>query len=311
MREPKPKIHFMALLLVADGCEAVPLTADGFTTGPLAVLAPSCTATEAVDGPFCVAMLLLAEPVLVSSLKGMGDPSACTMGLRPQVCSLLGAQSAATSAGLPAPTRYPMEARRSCWEHASLYGIADPALVRSDANCSPSTTISARGLGAPGHHRKGSGRSHRQATNASMAPLLNGEEHEPPLVQGAASKRSDEWLLLRASGAVYREYTCAPIPPRHLHSRPPGRPRRRRCASKTGSRDLISAQVTYHHAADTMHECRPPFPGPARHPLRMAVLIASARCLRAGTTCGRSTSTDSVCGRAKRQARAASHMKKL
>ena len=43
-----------------------------------------------------------------------------------------------------------------------------------------------------------------------MAPLLNGEQHEPKLLHGVASKGSDEWLLVRHTGAVYREYECAP-----------------------------------------------------------------------------------------------------
>ena len=59
-----------------------------------------------------------------------------------------------------------------------------------------------------------------------MAPLLNGEEHEPKLLHGVASKSSDEWLLVRHTGAVYREYECAHFPARHLHSGPLTSPRR-------------------------------------------------------------------------------------
>jgi hypothetical protein len=42
-----------------------------------------------------------------------------------------------------------------------------------------------------------------------MAPLLNGVQHEPQLVHGLAAKGSDDWLLNRFTGQVFREYECA------------------------------------------------------------------------------------------------------
>ena len=62
-------------------------------------------------------------------------------------------------------------------------------------------------------------------------PLLNGDEHAPPLLHGVASKGSDEWLLVRHTGAVYREYECAPSPQRATCSSAPRQPQTPRRAT--------------------------------------------------------------------------------